>query len=253
MAEKNLEKNVNEQSDADQIWSASGIIVHKNKLNLVSIRATDLILDVPAWALDLALGQERLANAASTPDLKRMFDMNAKILRNWAEGDDEYRGLKTRKLATAEPYLAARAALGYHEVHPWNFQDFVDDVMRRATPAIKGDTLAFVFVANPEAPEIYSIQSTDYLVRYAMPGFPAQILSHLDFSDLCLAAIRKFPVPVADNTDSKHLTPEDIFNQAFFQGLLSGIMPAGIQMETSAEQTKKTKPSTKQRIPKKRQ
>ena len=246
---------MNEELPPDfSAWTISGIIVHKKRLNLASIRATDLILDVPAWALDLALGQERLADAASTADLKRMFEVNAKILRNWIEGDDEYRGLKTRQLATAEPYLAARAALGYHEVHPENFEDFVDDVMRRATPAIKGDALAFVFVADPEAPEIFSIQSTDYLVRYAMPGFPAQILSHLDFTDLCLAAIRKFPVPVADNTDSKHLTAENIFNQAFFQGLLSGIMPAGIQIETSAEQTKKTKPSTKrQRIPKKRQ
>ena len=249
MPEKNLEKNVNEQSDTDQIWTISGIIVHKKRLNLVSIHTTDLILDVLSWGRDLALGQERLAEGASTADLKRMFEADAKILRSWVEGDDEHRGLKTRQLATVEPYLAARAARGYLEVRPSNVLDFVDDVIRRAMPAVKGDALDFVFLADPAAPEIHAVEASDFLVRYAAPDMVAQVWSQLDFDALCLHAIRKFAAPVAtSDTGLNQLTPEDIFNRGVLQGLFSGVMPAGVQVEARERHT-----SNPKRAPKKRQ
>ena len=255
MAEKNLEKDVNEQSDADPIWSVSGIIVYKKKLHLVSVCATDLILDCPLWARDLACGQTELSDTASTPKLKEMFEENAKILRRWAERDAEEQGAETRHLVMAAPYLAARAALGYPVVHSANFSDFLENVMRRAVPAKKGDTLAFVFIADLMSPELHTTESADYLVRYAMPWVEAKIWSRQDFDDLCLAAIRKFPAPVVvGNTDLNRLTPEDIFNRGILRGLFLGVMPAGMQTETSTEQTEKPQPPTKrQRIQKKRQ
>lgn len=250
MAEKNLEKDVNEQSDADPIWSMSGIIVYKKKLHLVSVCTTDLILDLPSWARDLALGQRELAGSASTPDFKRMFETNAKTLHRWAEGDVDKKP-ESRDLFVAAPFLAARAAHGYREVHASNILTFTEDVMRRAVPAKKGDTLAFIFIADTEAAEIHAIDAKNYLVHYAAPGIEAQIWSQTDFDSLCLAAIRKFPsVSVsADAPDLSPLTTEDIFNRSILQGIMSGVMPAGVQVE-ARERPTTSKPK---RIPKKRQ
>lgn len=231
-------------------WSISGIIVCEKKLHLVSVCATDLILDLPSWARNLALGQEELAGTASTPKLKEMFEENAKILRRWAERDAEEQGAETRHLAMAAPYLAARAARGYPVVHSENFLEFLDKVMRRAVPAEKGDTLSFVIIGDQEAPEIHTTESDDYLVRYAMPWVEAQVWSQMDFDDLCLAAIRKFPAPAAaGDTDLKHLTPKHIFDQAFMQGIISGVMPAGFQVGSRERPTT----SKQKRIPKKHQ
>ncbi len=230
-------------------WSISGIIVCEKKLHLVSVCATDLILHLPSWARDLALGQAELVCTASTPKLKEMFEENAKILRRWAERDAEEQGAETRHLVTAAPYLAARAALGYPVVHSANFSDFLESVMRRAVPAKKGDALAFVFIADPESPEIHATEADDYLVRYTAPWVEAQIWSQRDFDDLCLAAIRSFPAPVAEDPDLNHLTPKHIFDQAFMQGIISGVMPAGFQVESRERPTT----SKQKRIPKKRQ
>jgi hypothetical protein len=231
-------------------WSISGIIVCEKKLHLVSVCATDLILDLPSWARDLALGQAELACTASTPKLKEMFEENAKILHRWAERDAGEQGDETRHLATAAPYLAARAARGYPVVHSANFFDFLENVMRRAVPAKKGDTLAFIFIADPEAPEIHATEADDYLVRYAMQWVEAQIWSQRDFDDLCLAAMRAFPAQVAEDPDLNHLTPKHISDQALMQGIISGVMPAGIRIETSERPTTTSK---QRRIPKKRQ
>ncbi len=170
---------MNDQTDTENEWLASGFIIYSNKTYIVSVCETDLVLDCFAWAADLASQQDQLAEAASTPKLRVIFESNACDLRRWANGDPDF--LESgRPISSISPPLAARARLGNLKVVPSNFDDFMRGLMERVVPAKRGVKMTFVFMEpqiEPYSPSLYVTESHEFLIRCATSGVICEVVS----------------------------------------------------------------------------
>lgn len=187
------ESNMNIQTDIENEWLASGFIIFGNTTYIVSVCVTDLVLNCFALVADLASQQDQLAEAASTPELRVLFESNAHDLRRW-EGDPEFLA-SGRPIASISPPLAARARLGNLKVVPSNFNAFMEGLMERAVDAKRGATMTFVLMepqTPPYGPSLFVTESHDFLVRCATSGVICEVVSTEEMARFHVRAMKHY-------------------------------------------------------------